>query len=322
MKNRQVQLAFSIMNDFVNYRVASQSWCNCYDIHLKTFSAYCKATFPNNDELTQQMIDSWCNQRDTELNNSCRTRIYAVINLVDYINSRVESACFTRPHIPRWEKNNYTPHAFTVEELKNFFHACDTIQPTRNRRTTIFRKIMMPVVFRLLYSTGMRTTEVRLLKRKDVNLENGVINIQKSKGYNQHYVVMHDSMLAMMKRYDKKIEGICPSRTYFFPTRDDKPYTKEWITLNFNKLWYQYNDSYANAYALRHHYAITNINSWTNVGIEFNSKLLALSRSMGHSSIDSTMYYYSLVPGLRDKLEELTGKNFDKLVPEISNEEE
>ncbi|HJV16804.1 MAG TPA: tyrosine-type recombinase/integrase, partial [Bacillales bacterium] len=125
----------------------------------------------------------------------------------------------------------------------------------------ILRKIMMPVVFRLLYSTGMRTTEVRLLKRKDVNLENGVINIQRSKGYNQHYVVMHDSMLAMMKRYDKEIERICPSRKYFFPTRDDKSYTKAWITLNFNKLWYQYNDSYANAYALRHHYAITNINS-------------------------------------------------------------
>lgn len=97
--------------------------------------------------------------------------------------------------------------------------------------------------------------------------------------------------------------------------------SKAWITLNFNKLWYQYNDSYANAYALRHHYAITNINSWTNVGIEFTSKLLALSRSMGHSSIESTMYYYSLVPGLRDKLEKLTGKSFDELVPGMYDEE-
>ncbi|WP_407272973.1 tyrosine-type recombinase/integrase [Radiobacillus sp. PE A8.2] len=321
MKNKQEQLAFSIMDDFVHYRVASQSWCNCYDIHLKAFSAYCKTTDPNNNELTQQMIDSWCKQRDTELNNSCRTRIYAVINLVDYINSRVENPYFSRPHLPRLEKNNYIPHAFTNEELRNFFYACDTIQTTRNRRTTIFRKIMMPVMFRLLYSTGMRTTEVRLLKRKEVNLENGVINIQKSKGYNQHYVVMHDSMLTMMKRYDKEIQGICPSRTYFFPTRNDKHYTTTWITLNFNKLWYQYNDSYANAYALRHHYAITNINSWTNIGIEFTSKLLALSRSMGHASIKSTMYYYSLVPGLRDKLEELTENNFNELIPEMYDEE-
>jgi len=322
MKNRQEQLTFSIMDDFVNYRIASQSWCNCYGTHLKAFSTYCKTTYPNSDELTQQMIDSWCKQRDTELNNSCRTRIYAVINLVDYINSRVENPRFSRPLVPRLEKNNFIPHHFTDEELRSFFHACDTIQTTRNRRTTIFRKIMMPVVFRLLYSTGMRTTEVRLLNRKDVNLENGVISIQKSKGYNQHYVVMHDSILAMMKQYDKEIEGICPSRTYFFPTRNDNHYTRAWITLNFNKLWYRYNDSYANAYALRHHYAVTNINSWTNVGIEFNSKLLALSRSMGHSSIESTMFYYSLVPGLRDKLEVLMKNNFDELVPEISNEEE
>lgn len=321
MKKKQEPLTFSIMDNFVHYRVASQSWCDCYDIHLKSFSTYCARVYPHDNELTQQMIDSWCKQRVTELNNSCRTRIYAVINLVDYINGRAEKPSFSRPRLPRWEKNNYIPHAFTDEELSNFFHACDTIQTTRNRRTTIFRKIMMPVVFRLLYSTGMRTTEVRLLKRKDVNLENGVIDIQKSKGYNQHYVVMHDSMSAIMKRYDQKIEEICPSRTYFFPTKDDKHYTRTWITLNFNKLWYQYNDSYANAYALRHHYAITNINSWSNIGVEFTSKLLALSRSMGHSSMESTMYYYSLVPGLRDKLEALTKKNFEELVPEMRDEE-
>lgn len=42
---------------------------------------------------------------------------------------------------------------------------------------------------------------------------------------------------------------------------------------------------------------------------------------MGHSSIESTMHYYSLVPGLRGKLEELTEKNFDELVPEMYDED-
>lgn len=104
MKRKQEQLAFSIMDDFVNYRVASQSWSNCYDTHLKAFSTYCKTAYSDENELTQHMIDSWCKQRDTELNNSCRTRIYAVINLVDYINARAENLRFSRSHIPRLEK--------------------------------------------------------------------------------------------------------------------------------------------------------------------------------------------------------------------------
>jgi hypothetical protein len=33
------------------------------------------------------------------------------------------------------------------------------------------------------------------------------------------------------------------------------------------------------------------------------------------------MYYYSLVPGLRDKLKELTEEGFDELIPEVHDEE-
>ncbi|MEQ6378512.1 hypothetical protein RZN25_17000 [Bacillaceae bacterium S4-13-56] len=54
MKSKQEQLAFSIMDDFANYRVASQSWCNCYDIHLKAFSTYFKPVCPNDDNFKSQ----------------------------------------------------------------------------------------------------------------------------------------------------------------------------------------------------------------------------------------------------------------------------
>lgn len=266
------------------------------------------------------MIDTWCKKRETESNNSCRTRIFVIIGLVKYANSK--GIIDIEPLIlPKEDKRYYIPHAFTDKELKNFFYACNTIEVPIPRRTIRDRKIMSPVVYRLLYSTGMRTTEVKLLKREDVDLNTGVINIKKSKGYDQHYVVMHESMLKIMKEFDLEIEKFYPSRTYFFPSKNDGHISKQWITTNFNKAWYKYNDAYARAYDLRHHYAITNINSWDSVGVEFNSKLLALSKSMGHSSIKSTMYYYFLVPGLMDKINELKGKNFDNIIPEVYEDE-
>ena len=82
-----------------------------------------------------------------------------------------------------------------------------------------------------------------------------------------------------------------------------------------------YNSSYATAYELRHHYATENINQWIGEGFEFDSKLLYLSKSMGHSTLESTRYYYSLVPTMADILEKMSGRDFDDIVPEVDDEE-
>ena len=55
--------------------------------------------------------------------------------------------------------------------------------------------------------------------REDVDLDSGVVNIRYSKGHAQHYVVLHDSMLLLMRQYDGVIDKMYPERVYFFPAR-------------------------------------------------------------------------------------------------------
>lgn len=86
------------------------------------------------------------------------------------------------------------------------------------------QRMTLPVFFRLLYSSGMRTTEAILLERNDVNLENGVVSIKRGKEYDQHYVVLPDTMLDLMYTYDREIAGLVPHRRMFFPTPDDRPH--------------------------------------------------------------------------------------------------
>ena len=160
-----------------------------------------------------------------------------------------------------------------------------------------------------------------MLRVKDVDLSNGIINIRYSKGHAQHYVVLHDSMLELLKIYDAAIRKQYPYRAYFFPARGNTFHTRKWVQTNFRELWNKYNSSHATAYELRHHYAIENINRWTGEGFGFDAKLLYLSKSMGHSTLESTKYYYSLVPGMADILEEKTGMDFESIVPEVDYEE-
>jgi hypothetical protein len=57
-----------------------------------------------------------------------------------------------------------------------------------------------------------------------------------------------------------------------------------------------------------------NINSWIDDGFSLNDKLVHLSRSMGHYSVESTSYYYSLVPNLAGILETQSGNAFKRTI--------
>jgi integrase len=218
------------------------------------------------------------------------------------------------------EHSTYVPHAFTDEELSKFFDACDNLTCMASPAGQS-RKITVPVFFRLLYSSGIRTTEARQLYVADVDLQRGILNILRTKGYYQHYVALHDSMAELLRQYDTAIRRIYPSRAYFFPAAENLCHTASWIERNFKECWTNGNSSPAIPYEFRHHYATSNINSWVDEGFGFDAKLLYLSKSMGHSVIESTKYYYSLVPGLADVLKEKTNAGFEALVPEVRHEE-
>lgn len=306
--------------NFIEYKTISNHWNHGYDLFLKTFENYCVKNFPSDKELTQEMVDTWCKKRNTENNNSCNSRIGVVISFLKYTNSRNITNLIIPTRLKK-EKKTYIPHNFTEKELNNFFYACDNIVLKSNRTFEKNNQLTIPVFFRLLYSTGMRTTEARLLKVNDVDLDNGIINITKSKGYNQHYVALNELMNKYLIKYNKEISILYPNRTYFFPSKNDKFHPKSWVHINFKKYWELYNDSYAIPYDLRHNYAITNINSWIDKGVDFNDKLYYLSKSMGHSTIESTKYYYTLTPRMSNIFKNQINNTFDELIPEVKNYE-
>lgn len=313
-----------LLERFVYFRNASGSWNDIsYGLNLKLFDHYCTDKYPN-QPLKQNMIDEWCSKRVTENNRSYNCRILVIKALIEFLRAR-NLTDTEPPHSLKAEKKKYIPHAFSDDELKSFFYECDHISPSQSKdRISAIRKITCPVFFRLLYSSGIRTTEARLLKVKDVDFEHGVLNIRASKGYDQHYVALqHNSMTVVLKQYDTAISKLEPDRSYFFESHKGNHYTRDWVQNNFEALWKKANGKVkAVAYDLRHHYAITNINGWPEDTFEFNDKLHYLSKSMGHRWIESTLYYYSIVPRLSDTIKEKTETGFNEIVPEVDYEEE
>ena len=311
-----------LIKRFVYFRNASGSWNDIsYGLNLKLFDHYCTDKYPG-QPLKQQMVDKWCSKRETENNTSYNCRILVIRAFIEFLKARKLTEVEV-PHSLKPEKKKYIPHSFLDDELKRFFYECDHISPSQSKgRVSAIRKITCPVFFRLLYSSGIRTTEARLLRVEDVDFEHGVLNIRASKGYDQHYVALHSSMTEILKQYDTTIRKLEPNRTFFFESFKGNHYTRDWVQDNFEALWKKANGNVkAVAYDLRHNYAITNINSWSEDTFEFNDKLHYLSKSMGHRWIESTLYYYSIVPRLADTIKEKTENGFNKIVPEVGCEE-
>lgn len=320
--SKYISCAASLFDKFERYRLASDKWNNAAESNLRLFDKYCAREYPQANALTQTMIDGWCGIRETESPASCRTRIQAVISCLKYLQERNIYNEITLPEMSCRRKSLYLPHDFTDEQLKEFFKACDSIELKNPNLVSRLRKLQVPVFFRLLLSSGIRTTEARFLRVGDVDLKTGVINIRKSKGHDQHYVVLDDSILEIMRRYDEIIgkPSLCPNREYFFPSHLGKPYSRYWVSDNFKVLWNSRLYGRAIPYELRHHYATCNLNSWIGFGLEFNAKFVYLSKSLGHCVLECIRDYYSLVSALADIMLNLTNDSFNDIIPDVDYE--
>ena len=304
-----------LIQQFIEYRKASNRWNSSYEDNLRKFDESCSETYAD-DSLTQTMVDAWMKPKGRESHQSCNSRVQVIRTFLSYLRERNLTTIIT-PEALAAPPNQYIPHAFSDEELTQFFQKCDQQVREEIKPRDAVQSLLYSVIFRLLYSSGMRTCEARMLQPEDVDLQHGVINVRKTKTNIQHYVVLDDDVRIMLERFDLVAKSYFPDRNYFFPSRSNSYISVGALNWRFQKIWKQVSTERAVPYDLRHNYAIRNINSWIDVGFGFHDKLLHLSKSMGHTNLEATKYYYSLVPALADTISRKSGKGFDEIVPEV-----
>jgi integrase len=302
---------------YADFREASQQ--KPVDKSIKSFINYLLKAYPE-EPFQQYMFDKWCSKHDTETMNSQYVRVASINAFVRFMNQRGLSDVVPYEHI-KWSTQPKRIIYLTKEEINNFFLAINE-QPCDS---TIQRITAMTwsVLFRLYYSTGLRPIEARLLSTKDVNLETGTLSIVNTKGYNQHMVALHESVINLMRQYNDLISKICPNREFFFVKSDGNKLARSAINAAYQTFWHKYNDRSSVTYHFRHNYAIQNINSWISLGYDQSwNRLICLSKSMGHRKLKDTLYYYSLAPQYANELKKLSEQNLINIIPELPNEEE
>lgn len=312
--------------DFMSHREAYGRKKPANDF-TRCFLNWCNRTYPDEEYLKQEMLEIWGTKRDTENTMSHGRRAAAVNHYVEFINERGDGPYTLIEY--EWGNPSPEPILASKAEMANFFKAVDElpIESTKNNplvdRMVLVRAIEAPVLFRMLYSTGIRVNEIRWLHRDDVDLENGIIYVRRSKGYYERIIALHPTMAELLCKYDRLIRKEVPDTEIFFPNTDGSMHNSSWIRVNFKALWYKYNPKPSDGsrevvpYVFRHNYAIENIMSWDQRGYNADKKMVALSKSMGHRGIQSTQYYFHLVPRFADLLDEKEGASVSEIIPDI-----
>ena len=164
---------------------------------LTKFDKFCLVNFPNTDELTNEVVHAWLNVEFSE-ESGLAVPTTVIRQLGKYLAAVGENA-YILPERFAPKKSKFTPHIFTDKELSSLFCEIDKLKPTKKEP---FISEIAPVLFRLIYTCGLRPNEGRAIEYADVNLDTGELLITNTKRAKERIVVMSDDMLNMCRIYN------------------------------------------------------------------------------------------------------------------------
>lgn len=289
---------------------------------LKFFDQFCFENGYDEPIITRELSMEWMLQRDKEGINYRNKRVSVVRKLSLYMNSMGINS-----YIPRFTPSEAVtvPHILDHNELTSLFGSIDTYLPADPQWHRLSMEYQ--VLFRMYYCCGMRLAEVCGLKKKDVDLENGIITVRQSKGNKDRLVYMADDFTLLCRKYSERMENMPLGSIWFFPGFTPQNHIiKTSVDRKFRQLWRMTPyagkcDKEPTVHSLRHTFVVDRLNQWMTEGVSLEVMMPYLSRYLGHASIEGTFYYYHQV---RDAFRIVRQKDrvSGKVIPEVMPYEE
>jgi integrase/recombinase XerD len=175
----------------------------------------------------------------------------------------------------KWER---LPKSLSVPEVKSFLEAYTSLHKSR---PTMMRDHVM---FELLYSSGLRVSELVSLKLEDVHLEAGFLRVL-GKGAKERVVPMNMRDVDKLKNYILEVrQKILKKKnsSYLFVTSRGRPLTRQRFWQIMRSLGKQIGIEIS-PHMIRHSFA-THL-------LEGGADLRSVQKMLGHSDISTTQIY-------------------------------
>lgn len=284
------------LSGMIELKVSLGGSAGTYLPRAAAFDTFCCAR--NADKLSKVLALDWLKESMPSGNRAVNSKAAFLRGFAFYLNS-IGKEAYCIPDRFMTGRDIFVPYILTDTEMRGVFSAIDRFRYTRNP----LLPLALSTYFRLTYTCGLRPMEGRWLKRGDVDLGTGEIQIVNSKRHRSRIVVMSDDMCSLMGRYAAARDAVSLDSAYLFPSPKGFPYTAAFMQKKFVGFFRAANPDIPEeflppirVYDLRHRFATAVLNKWLDAGMDINSRLPYLQAYMGHDSIESTAYYIHILP--------------------------
>ena len=214
-------------------------------------------------------------------------------------------------------KSIFVPRMLTEEELRKFFRAVDTLEPTAR---SPLRHLIMPEVFRLLYGCGFRVREVLNLRIRDVDLNQGIITVRQGKFRKDRLVPPALSLVNRLRKYAGYFDSRPPDAV-FFPGPNGCPFALRTVYTLFREMLLQCGIPHAGRgkgpriHDYRHLFAVHTLRRWYRDGENLEAKLPLLATYLGHQHLSGTQQYLHLTAEIFPEITARVEAAFGEVIP-------
>ncbi len=252
--------------------------------------------------ITKEFADKWSKKQPNE---SAMYRYNRVMYLAMFSSYLCDLGI--QSYIPRllpFPKGTFVPYIYSKKEIDAIFKACDMLSFSKQLYNS--NLISMPVLLRLLYSTGIRISEALALKNEDINLDDKYIRVTDCKNNKQRIIPISESLTAVCKEY-VKYRDLLPLKNkrtehFFIKLNGEKcgAGIHHWFRKCLKKAGIAYlgRKQGPRVHDLRHTFAVTSLANMADSGIDMYASLPILSNYLGHQSINSTNHYVRLTANM------------------------
>ena len=272
--------------------------------------------------ITKELCDLWCRKRTYETVTNQASRISIMRVFCRYLND-IGIPAYIPPRGITKKRIRYDAHIYTDEELQGFFDVVDKSKSD----SCPYRSDVMPVFFRILYTSGMRVSELRLTRIRDINLEEGYIHVHEAKNHKERLIPIHPLLIIQCKELKEKIHADSPDDEYFFMILPGKPMSLGNVYKNFRRYLEQAGISHTGKgpriHDFRHTYCVNLLRKWADEGKDLIAYLPYMRTMLGHESFEETAYYLKLTAERFPYIKERMKESFPDLIKEAEiNEHE
>lgn len=263
--------------------------------------------FEEIEKIYQILIVEEKNEKTKKRNYSCLKELYHFLEIQE------NKKFYLQPYYSK-SKTHFKARILTSSELQKFFKILDEYCNTLEKE----KSYVFPVLFRLVYSCGLRISEALNLKTIDFSRENRTIFIEKSKENVDRILPLSDSMYVVVEEYSKIFD--LKKQKFFFEINGKKVSYKKSKHI-FDKTLELLNFDFR-IHDLRHTFTVTNFNKFFDLNYKEDWILYYLHIYLGHKRIHSTEYYLQMTPNRYKKIIKQLDKEFENLFPKVGDTNE